>query len=148
MKFICLVLLLALGLASGKRDMSSWVPLHDKEFYFNVGTANFEDAEAYCINHGGKLFEPKSSNVNMDITDLAKTRGISDFWIGINDKSQEGTFVYASDATPIIWNNWVDGQPDNVGDQDCAQIGWGPDYTWDDEGCGDLFSFVCERGMC
>ena len=96
------------------------------------------------------MFEPKNEKVNIGVFNLAKDRGFDDFWIGINDKSQEGNFVYASDDTPIIWNNWANGQPDNGagpgGNQDCAQIEWGSDGTWDDDYCSNLFSFVCERG--
>ena len=98
---------------------NSWVNLYDKEFYFNVGTANVEDAKAYCINQGGKLFEPKSSEVNMNITNLAKDRGMLDFWIGINDISEEGNFVYASNGSPIIWSNWA-----NFTDNNSNCPGW------------------------
>ena len=34
----------------------------------------------------------------------------------------------------------------NSNNQDCVQIGNGPDYTWDDEKCTKLYPFVCERG--
>ena len=128
-------------LQSKNSVLGSWLQLDAKDFYFNVGKDNFEGAQAYCINQGGKLFEPKKANVNKNITDLAKSRGINEFWIGIHEKfhSQEGSFVYASDDTPIIWDNCSSGNPDDYrGNQDCVQRGHGPDDTWDDLSCDSL----------
>ena len=116
--------------------------IDDKEFYFNTVTANFADAMAYCTNLGAKLFEPKSSSDNIDITDLAGIYGISDFWIGIHRVS--GTLVYASDGAAITYTNWSPGNPSGNGP--CVQIGYGPIYTWDCDVCSKVFAFVCERG--
>ena len=104
------------------------------------------------------MFEPKNEKVNIEVFNLAKDRGFDDFWIGINDKSQENCFVYASDGTPIIYENWCDpdccrgthGEPSGNGD--CVSIGIGHSHScsdhsvWDDRTCSDVIPFVCEKG--
>ena len=82
-------------------------------------------------------------------------------WLGIHDKANEGNFVYASDKSPITWENWKNGQPDNVIgapnqrkfyngtniDQDCGYIDNQPGWNnqWGDDQCHDLHRFVCVR---
>ena len=134
--------------------------MDDKYYYFNDGPANNDDAIASCINKGGKLFEPKNEKVNIEVTNLAKDRGLDSFWLGINDKSQENSFVYASDGTYIIYKNWcgpdccrgTHGEPSGNGD--CVWIGvvdptdelCSDHSMWDDEGCSNVKPFVCEKG--
>ena len=36
------------------------------------------------------------------------------YWIGLNDIANEGSFVYNSDQSSISWENWRNGQPNNV----------------------------------
>ena len=111
---------------------------------------------ASCINKGGKLFEPKNEKVNIEVTNLAKDRGLDSFWLGINDKSQENNFVYASDGSPITYENWCphhDCYPcldEPSGNGDCVWIGHAhscSDHSmWDDRTCSDVIPFVCEKG--
>ena len=76
----------------------------------------------YCKTKGGKLAEPKSAEANEDIVALAKS--IDDtVWIGIDDKSKEGHFIYASDGTSVEYTNWHSGQPDNTfWNEDCVDL--------------------------
>ena len=77
-----------------------------------------------------------------------ETEGIVDFWIGVNDKANEGNFVYASDNSSIAWNDWADGQPNSYkGNQDCVAV-INERMGWDDRQCNgaDVFHFACVRG--
>ena len=89
--------------------------MHDKEYLVHVGRKSYAEALAYCKTKGGKLVEPKSAQANNDIVDLAKaieTQG-NGVWIGINDKSKEGKFIYASDGKSLKYTNWNPGQSDD-----------------------------------
>ena len=81
--------------------------------------------------------------------------GITIFWLGIHDKAIENTFVYASDDSPIEWNNWDDGQPNDWKGQDCAYVeskdaSLGTAGKWGDCPCDSQKSVVCVRnkGTC
>ena len=93
------------------------------------------------------MFEPRSQSITERVGDYAHSAGLGIFWLGIHDKAIENTFVYASDDSPIEWNNWSGGQPNNLNSgQDCAVVrGKGLNDKWDDRPCNDQWSFVCVR---
>ena len=66
-----------------------------------------------CKGLGLQLFEPKDSIQNSEVTALAKTKGVKQFWIGIHDKNSEGEFTYESNDQKISYENWADGGPNN-----------------------------------
>ena len=95
---------------------------------------------------GLELVEPKSEQANKDIVILANSIRQS-VWIGINDKSKEGHFVYASDGTKSLkFTNWIPGQPSNwKGKEDCAHLWKQYGFRWNDAPCSSKMSFICER---
>ena len=100
--------------------IGNWVELNGIEYMVQGITPSlrktYEEALVYCENEGGKLAEPKSADANNDIATLA-SNSLSDssigVWIGLDDKSQEGYFKYASDDTSITYTDWDTAQPDN-----------------------------------
>ena len=123
----------------------------NREFYFTITLKSFEEASDFCLNEGAILFEPKSEDINKRVSDHANTIegfGNADnrYWIGINDITAEGSFVYNSDQSPISWENWKGNQPNNrAGGQDCGAVNTNEGEWWDDT-CTDLRPFVCEKG--
>ena len=112
----------------------------------------YSQANAYCKNNGGKLFEPKSASINNRVVALARSKGVTLFWIGINDKTTEGRFTYESDGKVIVWKNWNSGEPNNgrsggvfgwswSANEDCVESIRG---KWNDKNCNERRSFVCE----
>ena len=73
-----------------------------------------------------------------DIED--RVEGIATFWLGIDDKDVEGTFLYSSSNTPITLTNWAPGKPDGFGD--CVHIL--ANGQWNDGDCNDSAGIVCE----
>ena len=63
---------------------------------------NYTDAKAQCESDGTFLAIPKSKTENDFFAGLIKD---DDFWIGINDINQEGTFVPV-DGTDLSFENW------------------------------------------
>ena len=78
----------------------------ENEFSFFGIEYEFDDAEDFCIEIGGKLIEPRDVFTMNNITNKAKTMGIGDFWLGIHDKDMDGAFEYASNNLTIDWSNW------------------------------------------
>ena len=98
----------------------------EEEYIFVKTKETFENAESFCVDNGAKLFEPRKRYITKDVINHAKTLNINEFWLGIHDQDQEGTFVHASDNGLIEWSNWADGEPNNYKhhgeDEDCALI--------------------------
>ena len=141
--------------------IGNWVELNGIEYMVQGITPSlrktYEEALVYCENEGGKLAEPKSADANNDIATLA-SNSLSDssigVWIGLDDKSQEGYFKYASDDTSITYTDWDTSQPDNGIwyngnlEEDCVKLWKGPNanrFKWSDGLCSVKQSFVCER---
>ena len=123
--------------------------MHGKEYYVPHKAKNQAKAQSYCKSIGGRLFEPKSAQVNYDVSNLAKlTIGDSWIWIGIHEQtSSTRHFVYESDGKSISWNNWKIGQPNGDGAENCVGIQIIIDsYNWYDLNCDMICGFVCERG--
>ena len=72
---------------------------------------------------------------------------MSKYWIGIDDKSIEGNFVYASDGKPIVWTNWSPVEPNSWQgkNEDCVARDWGLSDTWSDVPCETNYPVICER---
>ena len=119
------------------------------EYHFGIGKKNHLEAKATCQSIGGKLFEPKSEKVYNEVSTLAKIKGISKFWMGIHDISNEGQFTYDSDGKDVVWTNWYSGEPNDFGKgEDCVRSGHGhrgKQKKWNDSPCNDKYSFICEK---
>ena len=53
-------------------------------------------------------------------------------WIGLNDISSEGTFVW-SDGSDALYRNWKVGEPNNHGSEDCVY--YRENRNWNDLSC-------------
>lgn len=67
-------------------------------------------------------------------------------WIGYNDLKQEGAWAW-SDRTPIRYQNWASGDPNNGGsyrrkDEDCAVLK--RNGKWNDYPCTSRFWYICK----
>ena len=147
-----------------------WIELNndvkDEEFYISKSDYNllesFEGALEFCNDIGGLLYEPRDMRITEILSKyIRNVYKVYSLWLGIHDKANEGNFVYASDKSPITWDNWKNGQPDNVIkapnhhrfyngtkiDQDCGYIDNQPEWNnqWGDDQCHDLHRFVCVR---
>ena len=125
-----------------------WMHLGQAEviFLFVNMKLNFYEAQSYCIGFGGKLYEPRNETVLEDVVIEAREIFNDEFWLGIHDKNEEGTWVYASDNSPLEFDNWAGGEPSNSGiGEDCGIVeNDGGNGGWNDLHCTNWRkSFVC-----
>ena len=66
-------------------------------------------------------------------------------WIGCNDISHEGRFVWVHNNQPIAFSNWTPGQPNNSGNEDCCMTGWYKIGGWVDVNCNYHGTFICKK---
>nr|BAP16791.1 lectin [Heterodontus japonicus] len=105
---------------------------------------SWPEAEAYCkkVVPGGHLVSIHGKEQNMFIAEMFGTQ----IWIGFNDRQTEGDFIW-TDNSSIKYVNWNDGEPNNSGDEDCAemQVSGG----WNDLPCSSIkLAFVCQSMHC
>ena len=108
---------------------------------------NFDDASETCSTVGGKLPGPKTKAINDEIaTEAYNVISNSKYWLGINDKGTEGTWVYNSDGQTITWSNWKSGQPSGGSIQNCAHTSSTHHGEWYSIVCSkpSLKYFICE----
>ena len=90
-----------------------------------------DDAQELCANNGAMLPEPRSRTDNEFLKTLTSAHMVL---LGMNDKKKEGTWVWDSDGTPVLYQPWEKGEPNNINNEDCGSM-W-PHGVWKDIGCG------------
>ena len=126
-----------------------------KHYSFHNSRKRQHDASSACRNEGGKLYEPMDRPTYDKIVEFAKQYIKDDFWLGINDASFEGKFVYQSENSPLLWNDtekeyWAPGHPKNYGQkEDCVVGSRKYNYKWCNQACTYTAYYVCEKnGQC
>ncbi|MEM9947094.1 MAG: lectin-like protein, partial [Cyanobacteria bacterium P01_D01_bin.36] len=91
------------------------------EYVLTNSRASWTSAQAQAEALGGNL---------VTINDAAEANWLQSqfdngqsFWIGINDRAQEGRFEWAS-GEAVDYTDWRNGGPDNYGNQDYGVIEW------------------------
>ena len=123
-------------------------------YLFNDVKKNYYDAISFCeskdvMGKTGRLVEPKTTTINKLIYDNAKTIFGDSFgyFIGVNDISSEGTWVYSSTGLPATTTIFNSSQPNEGRMANCVDIGSGCGHqeNWCDRPCNyDSNEIVCE----
>jgi hypothetical protein len=72
-----------------------------------------------------------------------KRRTHDRWWIGLDDRAEEGTFRWSAGAPASGFSYWEDGEPDNAGcNQDCTVLEI-DDGRWHDTHCLEHRPFIC-----
>ncbi|CAL1527101.1 unnamed protein product [Lymnaea stagnalis] len=113
----------------------------DSCFYFVLyRVKDYVHAEQDCEGQGGKLAVVDSAAVQGFLVDKlvnAYKRPDIRVWIGLEDRDNDGTFVWA-DGTPLAYSNWAIGEGDHKHPGEvCALL--------DTRQRGKWYDFVCEN---
>jgi cysteine-rich repeat protein len=113
-----------------------------RDCYLHGAATDWPSAEATCVEWGGHLATIEGPLENQWL-DFVVSGG--DFWIGLNDRSEENVFVWVS-GSGASYRNWNDGEPNNVGGEDCTEL-LRSNGRWNDLPCGvdNGRPFLCER---
>jgi hypothetical protein len=135
----------------GSKDNDGLCPCDVNEYGGHVymyctSTATWTTARTNCLTYGYDLTSVNSRAENAQINAQAFRRYGGRWWGGFNDRSTEGTWVWAN-GEAVTYTNWAAGEPnDAMGKEDCMQFGrYYPASTWNDEPCTYSFRYVCEE---
>jgi Ca2+-binding RTX toxin-like protein len=102
----------------------------NRSLYFLTSSSSWVSAQIQAKGFGGNLVTINSQEEqNWLQSTFGKT---SSFWIGLNDKDEEGKFKWISgESTSYI--NWAPGQPDDYNrNEDYVGMNFGPTSQWND----------------
>ncbi|KAK3106670.1 hypothetical protein FSP39_024902 [Pinctada imbricata] len=107
-------------------------------------TKSWYDARTYCNSMGSELISIHSLDENNLIVGQATKQGRSNYWIGLNELQQHGTYLW-SDNTVTDFTAWRPGEPnDAFGGERCTNFNiYGG--TWNDNNCDAALPFICKR---
>ena len=113
-----------------------------KVYHFCMATLNWSDAGAYCRKYGKKLVTVNDASEDSWLVARASTYDTGYWWIGLNDITSEGTFVW-DDGSTSTYTRWSGG-PNNQNNEDCVHFNCCGGTGWNDMTCDMAMSFVCE----
>lgn len=102
----------------------------------------FAEAEADCVKQGGHLLAIHSQATQDWAANEAFAISDSDWWIGLTDSAQEGAFKW-TDKTPVDFQFWNEGEPNNAGNEDCVNIPAWTGGRWNDLPCDSARPYIC-----
>jgi len=115
-------------------------------------TVTYARAQQICASQGGGLAHVDSAEESQALRDAtAARRGgkrrdarVNDrWWIGFDDRAEEGKFRWLAPDSSSAFTNWNRGEPDNTGcNQDCTVVS-ADTGQWSDTHCLDLHPFIC-----
>lgn len=115
--------------------------------YSQVRETSWTAAQTDCqaFGAGWDLVAIDSPGENTYVSGL---RSSAPAWIGYNDRTTEGSFVW-SNGQCDAFENWSAGQPDNAGPggEDCAEMNLGGSGRWSDVTCTEP-NFLAMGALC
>merc|ERR1719318_1922836 len=115
LSFLAFLAPITLVLAACKPGWADW---GGRCYYMSTGTKNWWDAKQDCIRRGGRLFEPRSKELNELVYSNVPGPGKC-YWVGISDIEAENKYVYASDDQELSYTNFRPGYPISNSTKNC-----------------------------
>ncbi|XP_061699598.1 CD209 antigen-like protein B [Syngnathoides biaculeatus] len=136
--------------------LPGWTFISSKCFFLSFSDTfsrrSWEEAREYCKKHDSDLAVIDSSEKQLRINQLinlhqdpSRSLSFSGFWIGLRDAESEGVWKWL-DGTQLNEGYWNDGEPNNVGDEDCVATypRNNPFKGWNDAPCVNNLKWICE----
>ncbi|XP_030828651.1 macrophage mannose receptor 1 [Strongylocentrotus purpuratus] len=112
-----------------------------------VEQITWDQARTYCQEMGGDLasFQTKEEEAYIvsSYTPTDPDTASYGFWIGLNDKSRDGGYIW-SDGLAVTYVNWGSGEPNDFdGTENCAEMFFSG-RGWNDHLCTATRSILCK----
>ena len=110
-------------------------------YIFETAQVTWTEAEARAVAMGGHLVSINDANEETFLQQQFDQYG--DYWIGLNDAANEGTFVW-DNGDAVSYTNWTPGQPDNAGNAEDYVSGNWSSGRWNDYPPSARLNFIVE----
>ena len=115
---------------------------HSYLFCDNVAL-QWQWAEFVCDSRGYNLATINSEEENLFVYSTAIVLNAGRWWVGLNDRDQEGVYEWSSGES-ANYLNWGIGEPENEADDDCVELNAFGDETWNEVSCSENLRYICE----
>ena len=124
---------------------NGWTPNGASCYKFETSRQqSWDNARSACLAMSADLVSIGNAQEQAFIVSEARKHDEDQFWIGFNDKRVEGKFEW-SNGSPATYTYWNSGEPNNLYNEDCAELDKHKRYKWNDLRCTHALFFICER---
>ncbi|XP_036438789.1 CD209 antigen-like protein C [Colossoma macropomum] len=119
-----------------------WIYLNSSLYYISTEKKNWIESRQDCRERGADLVIIKSREKQEFIASIL---GHTEAWIGLTDSETEEVWKWV-DGSGLTTGFWNTGEPNNGGDEDCAQfLGYPDKRSWNDRRCSVSSQWICEK---
>ncbi|XP_052084512.1 perlucin-like [Mytilus californianus] len=130
--------------------------MHQMQFVcllFTFVRAIYGQHKEHCLNKNDESLITSMKQMMQALTEKMqilenklKRLRLKSMWIGANDRSREGRWLWESDRSSLAFSDWYPRQPDDGSrSEDCAHLYSGFSYRWNDDQCWNRAGYICER---
>lgn len=127
-------------------DTHPFRKIGEKYYYFEDNRkVNWFVAHHYCLSLGAHLASVQSK---AEIVALSKQSKRYNYWLDLNDLSNEGEYLSSTTGKIAPYLNWAPKEPNNAGtDEDCVVlVTYNSAQNMNDESCTEKPQyFICEK---
>merc|ERR1712215_6234 len=126
----CILLLLIVVSPALSECPEGWKLMGDSCYLIGDRHMNWFAAQQFCAHNDGHLAEFDSSDQILELLPVYEPYQF-DFWIGLNDLIEEGSWIYDYTDSVPTFTGWAEGEPDNYADrEDCVMMGLSDPDSW------------------
>ena len=117
------------------------------DFYLAPNLHTYDEGVTICQRHQAHLIEFTGGNLKQKLRQIAATLGLTtDFYIGLNDKVDEGTWIWEDSKTSLgNFDVWNQGEPNNLREEHCASAVPDINFLLNDLSCERKLPIVCQK---
>ncbi|KAL8575205.1 hypothetical protein ACOMHN_042326 [Nucella lapillus] len=111
-----------------------------------VHRVNWKTAFSRCTQYGAAMVSIHNDAENKFVFSLLPNSYHGVTWIGLNDQSQEGSFLW-TDSSAVTYTQWNNHEPNNIHNEDCVIMY--RNARWTDYKCTstNVDGFFCKKPM-
>nr|CAD28399.1 putative mannose-binding C-type lectin mDC-SIGN [Macaca mulatta] len=120
-----------------------WTFFQGNCYFMSNSQRNWHDSITACQEVGAQLVVIKSAE-EQNFLQLQSSRSNRFTWMGLSDLNHEGTWqwVDGSPLLPSFKQYWNKGEPNNIGEEDCAEFSGN---GWNDDKCNLAKFWICKK---